>query len=59
MKFTVHNLDTNIHTSSMSALCIYHKVAMQLTCFFVIRRVCGQTLGLGLGQNKDIVVVFY
>ena len=25
----------------------------------VIRRVCGQTLGLGLGQSKDIVVVFY
>ena len=23
----------------------------------VIRRVCGQTLGLGLGQSKDIVVV--
>jgi len=25
----------------------------------VIRQKCGQTLGLGLGQSKDIVVVFY
>ena len=26
---------------------------------FVIVQGCGQTLGLGLGQSKDIVVVFY
>ena len=26
---------------------------------FVIAWTCGQTLGLGLGQSKDIVVVFY
>jgi len=25
----------------------------------VIAQGCGQTLGLGLGQSKDIVVVFY
>jgi len=25
----------------------------------VIVQGCGQTLGLGLGQSKDIVVVFY
>jgi len=25
----------------------------------VIVQECGQTLGLGLGQSKDIVVVFY
>ena len=25
----------------------------------VIAQECGQTLGLGLGQSKDIVVVFY
>ena len=27
--------------------------------FFVIVQGCEQTLGLGLGQSKDIVVVFY
>ena len=26
---------------------------------FVIAQGCGQTLGLGLGQSKDIIVVFY
>ena len=30
-----------------------------LKYILVIRRVCRQTLGLGLGQSKDIVVVFY
>jgi len=25
----------------------------------VIAQGCGQTLGLGLGQSKDIVVIFY
>ena len=25
----------------------------------VIAQGCGQTLGLGLGQSKDIIVVFY
>ena len=25
----------------------------------VIAQGCGQTLGLGLGQSKDIVIVFY
>jgi len=26
---------------------------------YVIAQGCGQTLGLGLGQSKDIVVIFY
>ena len=25
----------------------------------IIAQGCGQTLGLGLGQSKDIIVVFY
>ena len=27
--------------------------------YLVLAQGCGQTLGLGLGQSKDIVVVFY
>ena len=34
-------------------------VEHKLVVLGVIAQGCGQTLGLGLGQSKDIVVVFY
>ena len=32
---------------------------LDITSLFVIAQGCEQTLGLGLEQSKDIVVVFY
>jgi len=41
---------------SMDNTCWPHVIYMVIS---VIAQGCGQTLGLGLGQSKDIVVVFY
>ena len=32
MKSTVNDLDTKVHMSSISTLCIHHEVTMLLTC---------------------------
>ena len=40
-------------------ICCYDIIILEPSTSFVIVQGCGQTLGLGLGQSKDIVVVFY